>query len=111
MFDCLEQFLVVTLILLFHQLIGLFEFCFIGNRIVQDRFPVVILRMSDLDALKITCPVILIGRIISDIDLFTVIMAAVPFILKSNTLISCKTINKEEIFEPLYSFIPCVNSR
>jgi hypothetical protein len=66
----------------------------IGNRIIQNRFPVVIFRMSDLDTLKITCLAVLVRRIITDIDLFTVIMSAVPFILESNALISRNTVNK-----------------
>lgn len=66
----------------------------ISNRIVQNWFPIVILRMSDLDTLKITCLAVLVRRIITDIDLFTVIMSAVPFILKSNALISRNTVNK-----------------
>ena len=66
----------------------------IGNRIVQNRFPVVIFRMSGFNALKITCLTVLVRRIISDIDLFTMIMSAVPFILESNALISRNTVNK-----------------
>ena len=66
----------------------------INNRLVQNRFPVVILRMSDFNTLKITCLAVLVRRIITDIDLFTVIMSAVPFILESNALISRNTVNK-----------------
>ena len=53
----------------------------IGDRVVQDRLSVVILRMSDLDVLQITCLAVLIGRIIRDIDLFTMIMPVVPRIV------------------------------
>ena len=58
----------------------------IGDRVIQDRLSVVILRMPDLDTLQIACLAVLVGRIICDIDLFTVIMPIVPFILESDAL-------------------------
>ena len=66
----------------------------IGDRVVQDRLSVVILRMPDLDTLQIACLAVLVGRIICDIDLFTVIMPVVPFILESDALVSRDSVNK-----------------
>lgn len=50
--------------------------------------------MTDLDTLQITYLSVLVGRIIRDIDLFTVIMPVVPFILESDALVSRNTVNK-----------------
>lgn len=47
--------------------------------------------MTDLDTLQITYLAVLVGRIIRDIDLFTVIMPVVPFILESDALVSRDT--------------------
>ena len=66
----------------------------IGDRVIQDRLSVVILRMTDLDTLQIARLAVLVGRFIRDIDLFTVIMPVAPFILESNALISRDTVNK-----------------
>ena len=66
----------------------------IGDRVIQDRLSVVILRMTDLDTLQIARLAVLVGRIIRDIDLFTVIMPVVPFILESDALVSRDTVNK-----------------
>ena len=66
----------------------------IGDRAVQDRISVVILQMPDLDTLQIACLAILVGRIIRDIYLFTVVVPVVPFILESDTLVSRNTVNK-----------------
>ena len=50
--------------------------------------------MPDLDTLQIARLAVLVGRIIRDIDLFTVIMQVVPFILESDALVSRNTVNK-----------------
>lgn len=66
----------------------------IDDRVVQDRLSIVILRMPDLDTLQIVCLAVLVSRIIRDIDLFTMIVPVVPFVLESDARVSRNTVNK-----------------
>ena len=52
-----------------------------GDRVIQDRLSVVILRMPDLDTLQIARLAVLVGRIIRDIDLFTMVMLSLRTVL------------------------------
>lgn len=66
----------------------------IGDRVVLDRLSVVVLWMPNLNVLQITRLADLVGRIIRDIDLFTMIVPVIPFILESDALIFRNIVNK-----------------